>query len=400
MYPNPSAMHSGIWLHEIAKNLQNTGYQFQVVFSVPSPPFPFSLFKKWSNFSHQFPDSYNIDGVPIEFLRYYSSYKLIPHRYQGKALMLSQSRNLHRIIKKFKPDLLWAQPSLPNGWAAMKLSSRLNIPYVVAVHGADINESAKLPGAAVKLKRIYENASSVITISQRLSREVKKIAPASKCQLVHFGIDLSNFREAKELRHLYLQNSKVNKPPRILSVSNLIESKGIQYNIKAISKLVEKGFEINYTIVGDGIFSSKLKEIVTNKRLNAHINFVGKLSHQLALTEMAKTDIFSLPSYQEGMGMVYLEAMALGVPAIGIRGQGIEDVIDSGKNGILIDPHDVDTLANTLERLANDAELRKSLGSNAKLHIQQNFAWETTCQNFDNIFQRAVAADVNYNKIM
>mgnify|MGYP002725611456 CR=1 FL=1 len=390
MYPNPASAHSGIWLHEIVKGLQKKGYQFRVAFSVPAPPFPFSNFRKWNEFSQLFPANHEVDGVQIDFLRYYSSYKLIPHRHQGTVFMLNQRKNLSSIIEDFKPDLLWAQPSLPNGWAAKKLGKKLCIPYVVAVHGADINESATLPGAARKLRLVYETAKSVISISQRLDREVKNIAPASNRQLVHFGVDLSTFDEAVKIRHHYLSNAHLKKPLRILSVSNLIESKGIQYNIQAISKLVRKGLSIEYTIVGDGVFGNELKDMTVRLGLIEYIKFVGRLSHPLALEEMAKTDIFSLPSYQEGMGMVYLEAMALGVPAIGISGQGIEDVIENGKNGVLIDPHDPDSIVDTIEQLADDSELKKLIGSNAKLHIQQNFAWETTCEKFENIFRNTI----------
>jgi len=390
MYPNPAEAHSGIWLHDIVKDLQKKGYQFQVAFSVPTPPFPFSLIKKWNKFSRQFPIHHNIDGVPIDFLRYYTSYKLIPYRHQGTAYMLSQTKHLRHIIKDFNPNMLWAQPSLPNGWAAMKISKSMNIPYVVAVHGADINVSANLPGGVLKLKQIYESATSVVSISQRLNREVNNIAPLANRKLVYFGINPDSFKQAREIRQQFLRSSKMDESLRVLSVSNLIKSKGIQYNFQAVSKLVDKYPKIEYTIVGDGVYLSELKKYAFELNVSDNIRFVGRINHDKALGMMAQTDIFALPSYLEGMGMVYLEAMALGVPVIGIRGQGIEEVIDHNVNGILIEPHDSNALANAIEQLITDSALSRKIGLAARNHIYENFAWNTTCEQFDKIFRETI----------
>jgi len=395
MYPNPTASHSGIQIHQIVQELQKNGYEFRVIFTVPCPPFPFNLINKWNHFSRAFPQHYEIDDVQIDFLRYYTSHKLIPLRNLGTTLLFTLGRKLRNIIGAFKPDLIWTQPALPNGWAAMKFHHKFKLPYIITVHGADINESIKLSGAAQKMRIIYENASSVITISQRLDREVKKIAPIARRRLVYFGIDPDSIKEAAELRLQHLLKSNPDRPLRILSVSNLIETKGLQYNIQAMNSLLKKHHNIEYNVIGEGNYGSELKRLTTNLGLDQYIHFRGRLSHSEVMKEMAIADIFSLPSYAEGLGMVYLESMALRVPAVGVEGQGIEDVIVNGENGFLVKSQNAADLTMVLDKLLNEAERRSTIGERARQHIAQNFTWDATIRQYDEIFKAAISDRAN-----
>jgi len=91
---------------------------------------------------------------------------------------------------------------------------------------------------------------------------------------------------------------------------------------------------------------------------------------------MDACDVFSLPSWNEAFGVVYLEAMACGKPVIGCQGQGIEDVITDGKTGFLVKPKDVADLAAILLMLFEDPELRRKVGAQARRLVQADFTWE------------------------
>ena len=80
------------------------------------------------------------------------------------------------------------------------------------------------------------------------------------------------------------------------------------------------------------------------------------------MEHMKKCDIYSMPSYKEGFGVVYIEAMSFGKPVIGVRGEGINDIIEDGVNGMLVEPKDVYSLMDKLEKLIVSKELRENIG--------------------------------------
>lgn len=94
------------------------------------------------------------------------------------------------------------------------------------------------------------------------------------------------------------------------------------------------------------------------------------------MCHMAKCDIFCLPSYQEGFGVAYLEAMSLGKPVIGVSGQGIQDAIVNGENGMLVKPQNIDDIVNALEYLLSNPEKRYEMGRRARLDIINEWTWD------------------------
>jgi len=96
-----------------------------------------------------------------------------------------------------------------------------------------------------------------------------------------------------------------------------------------------------------------------------------------------------LPSWQESFGVVYLEAMAMGKPTIGCQGQGAEDIMRDGHDGLLVPPKDHTSLARALKRLIQDPEFAISLGKNAKLRARQ-FTWERNVEAYVEVYQSII----------
>lgn len=176
----------------------------------------------------------------------------------------------------------------------------------------------------------------------------------------------------------------------VLSVSNLKEAKGIQFNIKAVGVLIEKYPNIQYNIVGDGEYKEELDKLIKELALEENIKFLGKLPYDEVIENMRKCDIFSLPSYKEGFGMVYIEAMAQGKPVIGIKGEGIADVIDNGVNGFLVQGKNIEELTETLDYLICNEEKRKEIGHNAKNEVINNYTWDMNAEKLINTYKSLI----------
>jgi len=164
---------------------------------------------------------------------------------------------------------------------------------------------------------------------------------------------------------------------RIASVSNLIALKGIDDNIRALSLLKERhGIDRwRYSIVGEGPERTRLEALAASLGLQDRIRFLGRLPYRETMQQIARADVFSLPSWGEAFGIVYLEAMARMRPTIGCLENGAADIITDGVDGMLVPPRDFEALALAFQRLATQPGLRRELGRNAR-RTAEGYSWD------------------------
>ena len=141
-----------------------------------------------------------------------------------------------------------------------------------------------------------------------------------------------------------------------------------------------------YTVVGDGPERSRLEDLARRLGIADRVTFAGRLEHHEVVREVARADIFCLPSWREAFGVVYVEAMACGKPVIGCRSQGAEDIISPGQDGILVEPRDVASLASALGQLLEDPELRQRMGEAARRRSRA-FSWDRTAEIYLDLYR-------------
>lgn len=256
-------------------------------------------------------------------------------------------------------DLIHAHSALPCGAAALTLSKRLDIPFVITVHGLDAYSTLQAGLVLGKWcarisKRVYESARTVICISGKVSDQVAQIADA-RTVVIHNGVDTSLFSPGPERR-----------PLTILSVGNLIPIKGHATLLRAFAGLQKAAPDCALDIIGEGPKRDELQALTVNLGIADRVRFLGRKSRIDVAEAMRQCAVFALPSSYEGLGCVYLEAMASGKPAIGCRGQGIDEIIESGQNGFLVAPNSESELSDVLLQLLRDEKLRQRVGAAAR----------------------------------
>ena len=203
-------------------------------------------------------------------------------------------------------NVIHAHTAIPVGFSAMLLSNKYKCPFVVTIHGQDfqytINKNDK---CRKNVYRVLEKANSVITVSTKLKNVIKEDKTREKIVVINNGINPEEYEN--------IELTKSEKDYIILSVSSLIKTKGIDLNIRAVSILAKKYPNIKYYIAGDGEEAKNLKKLVNDLSLNENVVFLGRLPHEEAIKFMGKCNIFSLPSWQEGFGIVYIEAINSGI---------------------------------------------------------------------------------------
>ena len=304
----------------------------------------------------------------------------------GAGLYLRLRGPVAKLHARTPVDVIHAHAALPCGHAARLLSRHLKIPYVVTVHGRDAFSSVQVagwPGAwcARVSRQVYRGARRVLGISRAVCEEVEKGTGGScAVSVVYNGADPSLFTPAADPVR-----------PALLTVGNLIPTKGHELIVQALAALQPEFPELTWEVIGDGPELTRLRQLAETLGVLASIRFRGRQSRKEVAEACRRCSLFVLPSRYEGLGCVYLEAMASGKVAVGCRGQGIEEVIRHGENGWLVPAEGRQELIEGLRLLLKDDALRQRIGAAARDTILQSFTLRHQAQRLQAIYQESKA---------
>lgn len=200
--------------------------------------------------------------------------------------------------------------------------------------------------------------------------------------IVGNGVDTSFFRPIK----------LVERDPnliKILYVGRINSQKGLKDIVKCVKYLVENGkVKIECTMVGNGPFKSSLIKYIYGLKLQQYFKFVSYIESKEILREYYRAaDVFVLPSYYEGSPTVLLEAMSCGIPGIATNVGGIPELIQHGKNGLIIPSRDPVGMAHAILKLVNDESLRTMMGINAIHYIKEYHDWSVIVNKLEAIYE-------------
>lgn len=381
MYPNSKLYLSGVFVHEQVKALKRIGMEVTVIAPVP---FVFGLLKrinsKWDLYS-KVPEYEEIDSIKI----LHSRYLAVPGGYLRHYWAYSYVRSATKLLKKYfydeKFDLIHAHGSLPDDYAAKILAQQLNIPFIITVHGATVGSLFKRKAQFAKSKAALLKANAVIAVSSKVEKRIKELVGRNdNIYIIHNG-----FKPIENNETLHVHDG-IN----ILFGGNLIEQKGCEYLIKAFDELRKKYSDISLTIAGGGTEKKTLEQLVETLELTNKVFFKGFVKHDKMLKLMMECDIFILPSWNEALGIVYIEAMSLKKPTIGTFGEGIEDIISDGENGLLVEPKNVDSIVEKISILIENENLRKELGLKGYESVKE-LTWENNAKKTMQLYKKVLS---------
>jgi glycosyltransferase involved in cell wall biosynthesis len=327
-------------------------------------------------------------AVPAERLRYVSipgNMGLPLAGFFAFAHMVGRVRELQR---NQHIDVIHAHAPLPSGHAAMLLAVELGLPYVVSVHGLDAFSREHVSGrighwCARIARRVYRASKRVICISEAVRENVlQEMGTDCRTSVVYNGVDPHLFSPV---------DASVAQDVTVLSVGNLIPTKGHDVLIRAAGAIAPEFPKLLLQIIGDGPEKTRLQELAQQLGISDRLRFLGRQSRPQVAEAMRNCTVFALPSSYEGLGCVYLEAMATAKPAIGCREQGIAEIIRQGANGFLIGPGNDKELALVLRMLLGDAQKRQTIGIAARDTILDRFTIKQQAENLARIYRECAA---------
>jgi glycosyltransferase involved in cell wall biosynthesis len=257
-------------------------------------------------------------------------------------------------------------PSPCRKYIYYKISQWFNRKVVLHLHGALFLEQYQVLSRIWKkrLRLFFEGADTVICLSRTWSDAIGGLFPNSKRVVVPNGILLP---EA-----VTINGKGSGLPIRIVFLGLIGPRKGVFDLLIVFERLVEEGYDIRLFIGGNGDVK-KLTERISLPELKDRVDYLGWIDEDQKCKLLAGCDIFTLPSYGEGMPVSILEAMAYGLAVISTPVGGIPELVDDGMTGYLVAPGDLENLYIKFKALIDQQELRVKMGRNGRRKVENEF---------------------------
>ena len=230
------------------------------------------------------------------------------------------------------------------------------------------------------IRRQFELATRVIVLSPQWQDYVRAIAPAARIEILANSVPLKPVTERVR---------RAGEAIEILSLGLVGQRKGSYDLIEAFGRLVRAVPEARLTIAGNGEVD-QARALVTRLGLEGKVRLPGWIEMAQKDALLHNADIYVLPSYNEGLPVSVLEAMASGVPVVTTPVGGLPDLIHNGVNGILVPAGDVEALANALMELCHNPMRGCEIGGAGRETVAENYALEVVIPKLDEIYDSVV----------
>ena len=380
LFPSRAFPRKGVFVkHRVAAVARLLGEPARVV--SPVPYFPrVSGFGRWSQMA-QHPSEEDLEGIRIWHPRYFLLPK-VGMPFHGLGMYWGSLKLVRRLHREHGFGILDAHFAYPDGLAAVLLGRRLGMPVVLTIRGSDINLSSRFATIRPMISFVLRQASAVIAVSRSLADGARALgAPPERVRVVRNGVDTRVFRwrpqrEARSLLGLSVRGTLV------LSVGNLVQTKGFDLALHALSGMKEEGKGIRYAVVGEGPLRKPLERLAERMGVQDRVRFLGEVPQDRLALWYCASDLVCIPSRREGTPNVLLEALACGAPVVASRVDGIPEVMRSGEDGLLCDPEDVPGLRTALRTALGTRWDREAI---AQRHAGRG--WEATARETLAIFE-------------
>jgi len=294
---------------------------------------------------------------------------LIPFFFCHTAAIARQARDC---------DLIHANWTLSaiSAWAGYPLHRK---PCLVTVQGSDIFQAGKIPLIRAVTRRALKHTKTVLALSQSLAEETSRLTdiPREKIQVVPNGVNLEKFpfAEPQERENL------------LLFVGSLIERKGGQHLIDAMPQVLRQFPGYQLVLIGEGPLKETWQAQISRLGLQDQVKLIGTQSQAEIAAWMRRAHLFVLPSLEEGQGVVFVEALASGLPCLGTNAGGIPDVV-TPQVGRLVTPGNSSELAQVICDILEDQAGWEAMCFAARQRAETYYDWDRIAARLIEIYQQ------------
>ncbi len=337
------------------------------------------------------PATDEIDGINVERFRY------APRRYEKLAYTGNMASDVAsswsarlalvgflgadfvhavRARRSFEPQIVHAHWWFPSGVVGTWLASLSHIPLVTTLHGTDVRLARTIGMAKPLFSHVLKHSAAVTAVSSWLREEAEQLAPGNNVTVAPMPVATELFSPdgQRESQHL-------------LFVGRLTGQKGLEHLLHALSAMK---LHASLDIVGDGSDRSRLQELAEELGVASRIRWHGQLPQPALAALYRRSTAVVVPSTDEGLGLVAVEALLCETPVVAFDSGGLRDIIQHEKTGLLVPPGDRAALARALDDLLSRDGRGADLGRAGRLYALSAFAPESSARRYAGIYRQVL----------
>lgn len=374
-YPRQSGDASGSFLLLLAKALRGEGVEVRVV--APA--------------SAGVADHETVDGISVDRFHYAPKGRetlayggnmatQVKESWGARVKLLgflgSEFRCAVHARRTFEPDIIHAHWWFPNGLVGTWAARMADKPLVTTLHGTDVRLARTVAFSRPGFRHVLQHSAAVTAVSQFLADEAQKVVSTSAPQVAPMPVATELFSPGGQ-----------RESGRLLFVGRLNAQKGIELLLRALAVTTSK---VSLDVIGDGPDEERLKALAGQLEIGDRVNWIGALPQQKLRDYYRSATALVVPSINEGLGLVAVEAQLCETPVIAFDSGGLADVVSNGRTGLLIEDISASALAEGIDSLLASSDRGASLGAAGRLHALATFAPESVARRYATLY-RSVA---------
>ncbi|MBN2138252.1 MAG: glycosyltransferase family 4 protein [Sedimentisphaerales bacterium] len=322
-------------------------------------------------------------NVPTYNTGFGSNYSTTSGKWKYPLSML----RVRRLVRQLKPDVLHAHYATSGGLASLFTGFH---PTIVTVHGTDLTSGRKSIIWRPLLKRIFENADCVNTVSEGLTNMVLELGiPPGKLRTLSLGIDTDRFSLSGN------RSICKDRTLRLVCTRRMERHYGHHTIIEALAILKQAGVDFHVTLLGDGSSQPDLKAQVANAELGEYVTFLGEIENQRLPEILHEHDVYLSASWWDGTSLSLLEAMATGIFPIVSDIEANSSWLKHGVNGLLHKVDDARGLADCIIQLVDKPRIAAAAAEQNRQLVVAGADRKTSMKRLASIYQDLVSATQN-----
>ncbi|MCY7915996.1 teichuronic acid biosynthesis protein TuaC [Bacillus vallismortis] len=339
VYPSSQKPGEGVFHETQVQALQLQGVDVTVICPSPVNPAPLRLLKKKYRQVQTVPEYEERKGIPV----YRPPYTALPGQLKWAQPHPRIAKSVLRVIEKegLTPNLIHAHFAMPSGGAAAIVSQRLKVPYVLTLHGSDVNIYPHYSkGAFRAFETAVHAAAKVLAVSEALKVKTKEMTDTESLVLP-IGVNQNQFQKPSASTLELREKLGLPKDKKLLTfVGRLVKGKGVAELAEAVRQLDDS---YRAVFIGDGPEKLNIRLIAGEKAV-----FTGQVANHEISEYLAASDLFVLPSYSEGMPTVVIEALVLKLPVLCTAVGGVPSLFGKHEH-LLIKPRSVSSITEAVK---------------------------------------------------
>jgi len=342
------------------------------------------------------PASEEIEGVKVDRFRY------APRRYEKLAYTGNMANDVAaswsakfalvgflgadflqavRARRNFEPQVVHAHWWFPSGVVGTWVGGLAHVPLVTTLHGTDVRLARSVGVAKPLFGHVLKHSTAVTTVSHWLKEETEKLVPGTHPIVAPMPVSTNLFVPG---------NSR--DWQRLLFVGRLTQQKGVEHLLHALSAMKTQA---SLDIVGEGPARATLEALAKELGVAARVRWQGQVPQSALPTLYQNAAALVVPSAEEGLGLVAVEALLCETPVVAFDSGGLRDVIQHDRTGLLVPPGNRTALANALDDLLTRDGRGGDLGRAGRLYALSAFAPESVARRYAGIYRQVLGANAS-----